>query len=115
MTFVWPFATTAKPLIAVAVFYGYVSLHPFLSALPPPTAEPLVILHSAFSGVFVALVGQPAVQMGDIGDVGRRVGMALTIMSLGALAGPPISGAILDHTGNDFKAVGYYAGEPRMV
>ncbi|KAI0717032.1 MFS general substrate transporter [Earliella scabrosa] len=91
MTFVWPFATTAKPLIVVAVFYG------------------------AFSGVFVALVGQPAVQMGDIGDVGRRVGMALTIMSLGALAGPPISGAILDHMGNDFKAVGYYAGTTVVV
>lgn len=56
-------------------------------------------------------MGQPAVRMGDVADVGRRVGMALTIMSLGALAGPPISGAILDHSANDFKPVGYYAGE----
>ena len=65
---------------------------------------------SAFSGVFVAIAGQPAVQMGRMGDVGRRVGMALTIMSFGALAGPPISGAILDHSGG-FKSVGYYAGK----
>jgi len=35
--------------------------------------------------------------------------MALTCMALGAIAGPPISGAIADATGG-FKAVGYYAG-----
>ncbi|RDX51747.1 MFS general substrate transporter [Lentinus brumalis] len=91
MTYAWPFATTKGPLIAIAVFYGI------------------------FSGVFVAIMGQPAVRMGDVADVGRRVGMSLTIMSLGALAGPPISGAILDHAANDFKPVGYYAGTAVMV
>ncbi|TFK79571.1 MFS general substrate transporter [Polyporus arcularius HHB13444] len=91
MTYAWPFATTKGPLIAIAVFYGI------------------------FSGVFVAIMGQPAVRMGDVADVGRRVGMSLTIMSLGALAGPPISGAILDRAANDFKPVGYYAGTAVMV
>lgn len=75
-------------------------------------ADP-VCRSSIFSGVFVAIMGQPAVRMGDVADVGRRVGMSFTIMSLGALAGPPISGAILDHAANDFKPVGYYAGETR--
>ena len=46
---------------------------------------------------------------GEIEDVGRRVGMALTILASGALAGPPISGAINSATGG-FKAVGYFAG-----
>lgn len=47
--------------------------------------------------------------MGTAHDVGRRVGMAMTIFAMGALAGPPISGAINAGTGG-YKAVGYYAG-----
>lgn len=54
-------------------------------------------------------MAQPVVRMGDIQNIGNRSGMISTIMSLGALAGPPISGALLDSTGN-FEAVGYYAG-----
>ena len=46
---------------------------------------------------------------GNAEDVGRRLGMFMTIFSLGALAGPPISGAINTATGG-FEAVGYYAG-----
>ncbi|KAI0754237.1 MFS general substrate transporter [Daedaleopsis nitida] len=85
MTYAWPFATTKSPLITVAVLYGITS------------------------GIFVALMPQPVVRMGKVTEVGMRTGMAFTIMSLGALAGPPISGAILDHTGS-FENVGYYAG-----
>ena len=53
---------------------------------------------------------QPVVRMGKVTEVGMRSGMAFSVMSLGALAGPPISGAILDHSGS-LKNVGYYAGE----
>lgn len=49
------------------------------------------------------------IALGDIEDVGRRTGMGLSIIAVGALAGPPISGAIYDST-RGFKAVGYYAG-----
>lgn len=48
-------------------------------------------------------------EMGGTGDVGRRIGMFMSILALGALAGPPISGAINTATGG-FQAVGYYAG-----
>lgn len=48
--------------------------------------------------------------MGEVGDVGRRTGMFLTVSTLGMLIGPPISGAINGKTGH-FKDVGYYAGE----
>jgi MCP family monocarboxylic acid transporter-like MFS transporter 10 len=47
--------------------------------------------------------------LGETGDVGRRLGMFMSIFSLGALAGPPISGAINKASGG-FAAVGYYAG-----
>jgi MCP family monocarboxylic acid transporter-like MFS transporter 10 len=48
-------------------------------------------------------------EMGEPWDVGRRTGMFMSISAIGALTGPPISGAIKSATG-DFKAVGYYAG-----
>lgn len=51
----------------------------------------------------------PILEMGEIGDVGRRTGMAFTCAAIGALAGPPISGAINRATGG-YEAVGYYAG-----
>ena len=47
--------------------------------------------------------------MGATEDVGRRLGMLMSILSIGALIGPPISGAIATDSGS-FKGVGYYAG-----
>ena len=47
--------------------------------------------------------------MGPIEDVGMRISMALTLVTAGVIAGPPISGAIVDGTGS-FKNVGYYGG-----
>lgn len=48
--------------------------------------------------------------MGAVDDVGRRVGLFLSFAAFGALAGPPISGAINSATGG-FEDVGWYAGE----
>ena len=85
MTYVWPFATTKGPLVAIAIIYGLCS------------------------GAYVSLFIVPTVVMGDMDDAGRRTGIVMTVTSLGAIAGPPISGAIAQATGG-FKAVGYYAG-----
>ncbi|KAJ7509882.1 major facilitator superfamily domain-containing protein [Mycena galericulata] len=85
MTFAWPYARTEPALIAIAALYGVVS------------------------GSYVSTFPLPVFALGDVADVGRRTGMALTVAALGALAGPPISGAINTATGG-FKAVGYYAG-----
>ena len=87
MAYVWPFVTTARGFIAVAITYGFCS------------------------GAFVALIPVPVTMMGDIRDAGRRTGTTMTCMALGALAGPPISGAIAQATGG-FRGVGYYAGAP---
>src|ERR1700728_1341022 len=62
------------------------------------------------SGTYISLVVFPIMSMGVSGDVGRRLGMFTSIMSIGALTGPPISGAISSATGG-YEAVGYYAGE----
>lgn len=62
------------------------------------------------TGAYIALSANPVMDLGVVDDVGRRVGMWLSILSIGALAGPPISGAINSATGG-FEAVGYFAGE----
>ena len=72
----------------------------------------LIIIRRFSSGSYVSLVSNPMMALGDTKDVGRRLGMFSTVFSLGALAGPPISGAINTATGS-FKAVGYYAGVAR--
>lgn len=47
--------------------------------------------------------------MGKIEDAGRRVGMFMSLAAFGAIAGPPISGAISTASGG-FVEAGYYAG-----
>ncbi|KAM5538087.1 hypothetical protein V8D89_008284 [Ganoderma adspersum] len=90
MTYIWPFATSTGGNIAVAVVYG-------LS-----------------SGVYVSMLSAPLVHMGRTEDVGVRIGMCFTVIALGAVAGPPISGAINAATGG-FKFTGVYAGSAVMA
>ncbi|TFY79816.1 hypothetical protein EWM64_g4196 [Hericium alpestre] len=90
MTYIWPFVHGQGPVAAVAVIYGLAS------------------------GAFVSLLAAPMIAFGEASDVGRRTGMFMTTLSIGALAGPPISGAINTATGG-YKAVGIYAGSAVMV
>ena len=85
LTIVWPYTRGTAALVTIAVTYG------------------------ASISAMVALIGVPMMALGDSADVGRRTGMCLTILSIGALAGPPISGAINRHTG-EYTGVGLFAG-----
>ncbi len=85
LTYAWPFAHSTPSLIVVTLIYGF------------------------SSGTYVSLMANPIMNFGGEGDVGRRIGMYMTITALGALAGPPISGAINAKTGG-FEGVGLYAG-----
>jgi len=89
-TYIWPFAITKNSLIAIAVLYGF------------------------GSGAYISLISVPTIAFGEIEDVGRRIGMSMSICASGALAGPPISGAINGAT-RGFKVVGYYAGSMVLV
>lgn len=48
--------------------------------------------------------------MGSTEDVGHRIGIAMTILGIGGLLGPPISGAINSST-KGYSAMGFYAGK----
>ncbi|KAG2349997.1 MFS general substrate transporter [Suillus weaverae] len=81
-TFCWPFATNESQLITIAIIYGF------------------------SSGGFVSLFAVAAVAMGDMEDAGRRVGMFMSFTAFGAIAGPPISGAISTASGGFADAGG---------
>jgi MFS transporter, MCT family, solute carrier family 16 (monocarboxylic acid transporters), member 10 len=109
LTYAWPFARTKASLIAVTVLYGCVNFLPRSSLF---CTHMLIVIARISSGSYVSLLSNPMMEFGDTKDVGRRLGMFMSIFSLGALAGPPISGAINTATGG-FEAVGYYAGAKR--
>ena len=85
LTFAWPFTRGAAGLFTLAGTYG------------------------ASSGAMMTLMGAPMMALGESADVGRRTGMYFTVLSIGALAGPPISGAINNAT-RGYTAVGIFAG-----
>ncbi|OCB89309.1 MFS general substrate transporter [Sanghuangporus baumii] len=84
-TYIWPFVTTKGAFTAVTVLYGVAS------------------------GAFMCLFAIPVAHLGPTHDVGRRTGLQMTIMAIGALTGPPISGAIKQNH-STFREVGIYAG-----
>lgn len=90
LTYAWPFAKTRGDFVAIAVIYGI------------------------FSGVYVSLLTAPIMAMGDAHNIGTMVGVSMTILAAGAIAGPPISGAINASTGG-YASVGYYAGSMILV
>ena len=104
ITYIWPFVNGEASLIVIAVLYGYGYSAVFVT--PPPTNYTQLRFSS---GAYVGLLAAPMIAFGETGDVGRRTGMYFTILSFGAVAGPPISGAINTATGS-YKAVGIYAG-----
>jgi len=111
LTYAWPFAKTKVSLLGVTVAYGCVvpNFPPVLGVITNPD-------YSFSSGAYVSLLSNPLMGMGDtIDDIGTRIGMFTTIMAIGALAGPPISGAIADKAMGGFSAVGFYAGTCVLV
>lgn len=57
----------------------------------------------------MGLLVTPVAHLGGTEDVGRRTGMLLTVLSIGAVIGIPIDGA-MNSTFNSFVPVGIYAG-----
>ena len=105
MTYIWPFASSKGGYIIVAILYGFV---PSRSGLCRSLS--LTATFRIFSGCYVTLFTIPILEMGPLYDYGTRVGFYVSIVSLGALAGPPISGAINERT-DGFVLVGVYAGK----
>ena len=107
MTFIWPFLNSKAGYIIVSIIYG---LESQLSFRLKCHGTLITDKSSLAQGGFVSLLPVPVVGMGDIQDLGRRLGISMALISIGVVVGPPISGAIYTSTGG-YEAVGYYAGE----
>ncbi|KAI6043380.1 major facilitator superfamily domain-containing protein [Pisolithus marmoratus] len=79
LTFVWPYASSQGLLIGVSVLYGFAS------------------------GTYVSLFVAPPMAMGGVGDVGRRMGMFLTIAALGTIMLPCYPSAYLQSLHHPFN------------
>ncbi|KAH6887338.1 major facilitator superfamily domain-containing protein [Coprinopsis sp. MPI-PUGE-AT-0042] len=90
LTFAWPYAKSRGSLIVLAVLYGF------------------------SNSAFVSAFNMPLYTLGEMGDIGRRVGTVMMFTAVGSLVGPPISGAIYKETGG-FESVSYYAGTSIIV
>lgn len=95
LTWSWPYVNQTGSyagLVALAIFYG------------------------ASSGAFIAVLATPMSHpaFGEMGDFGRRTGLLWSICGIGALIGPPISGAINTAT-RGWMAVGWYAGKFKQL
>ncbi|KAG2019623.1 monocarboxylate permease [Coprinopsis cinerea AmutBmut pab1-1] len=90
LTFAWPYAKTKGALVALAILYGF------------------------SNSAFVSAFNLPLYFLGEMGDIGRRVGTVCMFTAIGALVGPPISGAIYNASGG-FHAVSYYAGSAILL
>ncbi|KAF8185923.1 major facilitator superfamily domain-containing protein [Mycena galopus ATCC 62051] len=89
-TFAWPFCRTVAKITVISVFYGF------------------------SSGAWIALIGSMTGQLGDIDDIGRRIGVINTVASIGTVCGPPISG-LFANTALGYTGVGYFAGSALLV
>ena len=64
------------------------------------------IIYGFCSGAHVSLLPVPVVMMGDMHDSGRRIRIAVSVVTIGSIAGPSISRAIFQVT-DGFKAAGF--------
>ncbi|KAH8810087.1 major facilitator superfamily domain-containing protein [Flagelloscypha sp. PMI_526] len=84
VTYGFAFAKNQRDFILIAVFYGLAS------------------------GAYIATFIVPIYGFGEMKDLGKRMGMAMTLGSFAALAGPPIAGALVKSHG--YHAAGYFGG-----
>ncbi|KAH8806768.1 major facilitator superfamily domain-containing protein [Flagelloscypha sp. PMI_526] len=89
VTYGFPFAKDRTGFILIAIFYGLAS------------------------GAYIATFIVPIYGFGEMKDLGKRMGMAMTLGSFAALAGPPIAGALVKSHG--YSAAGYFGGTCMIV
>lgn len=87
LMFCWAAVHNTAGLYAFAIFYGVAS--------------------AAAMGLFAGTV--PSLTK-DMSKIGTRVGMILTLMSVGPLTGPSVAGALMAETGGDYLAPQIWAG-----
>ena len=92
LMFCWAGVHTVAELYVFAVFYGLAS----------------AAAMALFAGTVPSLTK-------DLDKIGTRVGMAISMISLGPLTGPSVAGALIARTGGGYLAGQIWAGAALMV
>ncbi|KAI5460993.1 MFS monocarboxylate transporter [Mariannaea sp. PMI_226] len=92
LMFCWAALDSIAGLYVFAAFYGLAS--------------------AAAMGLFAGTV--PSLTK-DLDKIGTRVGMILTLMSLGPLTGPPVAGALIERSGGSYLPGQIWAGVSLLV
>lgn len=92
LMFCWISVKDVASLYVFAVFYGFAS--------------------AAAMGLFAGTV--PSLTK-DMDKIGTRVGMVLTLMSLGPLTGPSVAGALIASSGGGYLAAQVWAGAALLL
>ncbi|KAJ3855387.1 major facilitator superfamily domain-containing protein, partial [Lentinula lateritia] len=87
--YIWPFSHSQVGFVFLSVFYG-ISIGPLAS-----------------------LVSSPVLDLGDRNQLGQRIGILMSMVSVAMLAGAPISGAI--NTSQGPVSMGLFAGTVAQV
>jgi MFS family permease len=70
-----------------------------------------LVLYGFTAGMFITLTNAVTAQISTMSEIGQRIGLMCTVLSVFALVGPPINGALLAAAGEGNARRGYqYAG-----
>lgn len=99
---VWPFVRAETALVFISAMYGSVLFH------SPLHLQLKYLLCSISIGPFASLVSSPVLDLGERDQLGRRIGILMSMVGIAMLVGSPISGAVDKSRGP--IPMGLYAG-----
>lgn len=98
----------------VMIFIGFLSALSCLAVwIPVRNAAGIVVFLAVFgfsSGGFISLSATLIAQISDISQIGTKVGTAFAVMSLGALVGSPVGGALVAADDGNYLGLQLFCG-----
>ncbi|EPS95561.1 hypothetical protein FOMPIDRAFT_61017 [Fomitopsis schrenkii] len=92
-------------IVPCAFLSGVLALALWMCAHTPASILAFAALYGFFSGGFNALIIPCVAEISGSADIGTRVGMLYTSISLSSMAGGPAAGALLRHMGGSYVGV----------
>lgn len=101
-------------LFPAAFLSGLSCVSLWMGARSIATLLAFAAVYGFFSGAFVSLITPCVVQISEGREIGTRIGMLYTIISLPSLVGGPIAGALLTHEHGAYTGMIVFSGVTTM-
>ena len=102
-------------MIVMALFTGIIDLALWIPAKSNATIIVFSALYGLGSGTFVSMAPSLIAQISDVRKIGVRTGAVFAIISVAALTGSPIGGAILSDWNGDFLGMQIFTGVMQLA